>query len=390
MSRHGRRRESSSPTSATALLNSAGGIVKALPELGREPFYILNADTFWIDSGEPNLERLALAWDAARMDILLMLADLDSATGHSGGTDFLVGADGGLRRATATRRADLCRRGDRPSRHLRRRAGRAAFAQPLFRPGDRAGRLFGMRMRGRWITVGTPDAIPLAEAAVAARPGRGAMSGPRSPRVLSIPPGAPFLPTLADALLTGRLVPDFRVDGDPLALADVTIYVPTRRAARELRSRLRRALGGRPFGDPADHPPARRIRRGRGAPSTPTTPARSTWRRRSPRIDRLLLLAPLVRAWKRAAGPCRRNVRGGDRGAGLRSRCDLAGARPRGADGRDRDRRLGLDAARRARARQPFRLVAGDARFPAHRHRRTGRNSWTSAASPIRPRIAMR
>ena len=51
------------------------------------------------------------------------------------------------------------------------------------------------------------------------------MSG--SSRVFSIPPGAPFLPTLAEALLAGRLVPGFRFDGDPLALADVTIYVPT-------------------------------------------------------------------------------------------------------------------------------------------------------------------
>ena len=90
------RRRSSSPTKATALLDSAGGIVKALPQLGAEPFYILNADTFWIDRGQPNLDRLALAWDAAKMDILLMLADLESATGHSGGTDFLVG---GRRRA---------------------------------------------------------------------------------------------------------------------------------------------------------------------------------------------------------------------------------------------------------------------------------------------------
>ena len=89
---------------SAGLLDSAGGIVKALPKLGREPFYILNADTFWIEEegsrrDESNLARLALAWDAVRMDILLMLADLDSATGHTGGTDFLVGGDGVLRRA---------------------------------------------------------------------------------------------------------------------------------------------------------------------------------------------------------------------------------------------------------------------------------------------------
>ncbi|RUW47279.1 nucleotidyltransferase family protein, partial [Mesorhizobium sp. M8A.F.Ca.ET.021.01.1.1] len=81
------------------LLDSAGGIVKALPELGQQPFYILNADTFWIDHGPLNLRRLALAWDAAKMDILLMLADLHQATGHCGSTDFLVAPDGALRRS---------------------------------------------------------------------------------------------------------------------------------------------------------------------------------------------------------------------------------------------------------------------------------------------------
>ncbi|TIR14988.1 MAG: hypothetical protein E5X34_30770, partial [Mesorhizobium sp.] len=69
------------------------------------------------------------------------------------------------------------------------------------------------------------------------------MSGAR--RVLSIPPGAPFLPTLAEALLDGRLIPGFRFDGEPLALADATIYVPTRRAARALRGAFVDILGQR-------------------------------------------------------------------------------------------------------------------------------------------------
>jgi MurNAc alpha-1-phosphate uridylyltransferase len=152
---------------SAGLLDSAGGIVKALPKLGRDPFYILNADTFWVDQGEPNLIRLALAWDAARMDILLMLADIDSATGHTGGTDFLVGGDGALKRAHNDPVGLIY-------------AG-AAIVNPAIFSGapegplslnryfDKAiaqGRLFGMAMRGSWITVGTPDAIPLAEAAV--------------------------------------------------------------------------------------------------------------------------------------------------------------------------------------------------------------------------------
>ena len=55
-----------------------------------------------------------------------------------------------------------------------------------------------------------------------------------SANIFSIPPGRPFLRTLAEALLDGRLIRSFRYGGDPLALADVTIYLPTRRAARAL------------------------------------------------------------------------------------------------------------------------------------------------------------
>jgi ATP-dependent helicase/nuclease subunit B len=54
------------------------------------------------------------------------------------------------------------------------------------------------------------------------------------PRVFSIPPGAPFLRTFAEALLDGRIIPGFSRARGPLALAEATIYVPTRRAARAL------------------------------------------------------------------------------------------------------------------------------------------------------------
>ncbi|MEP9387060.1 nucleotidyltransferase family protein [Mesorhizobium sp. KR9-304] len=149
------------------LLDSAGGIVKALPKLGREPFYILNADTFWIDRDEPNLIRLALAWDAAKMDILLMLADFDSATGHTGGTDFLVGAGGVLRRAHNDP-AGLIYAGAaivNPAIFAGAPEGPLSLNR-YFDEGIAKGRLFGLKMQGSWITVGTPEAIPLAEAAV--------------------------------------------------------------------------------------------------------------------------------------------------------------------------------------------------------------------------------
>ncbi|MEO9336120.1 nucleotidyltransferase family protein [Mesorhizobium sp. SB112] len=156
------------------LLDSAGGIVKALPEIGPDPFYILNADTFWIDAGKPNLERLALAWDASKMDILLMLAELDQATGHSGGTDFLVSDDGTLSRAAGDP-AGLIYAGAAIV-HPRIFEGAEATPHSLnayFNRAIKMGRLHGMKMNGSWITVGTPQAIPEAEAAfLAATAGR--------------------------------------------------------------------------------------------------------------------------------------------------------------------------------------------------------------------------
>jgi ATP-dependent helicase/nuclease subunit B len=64
----------------------------------------------------------------------------------------------------------------------------------------------------------------------------------RRPRVFTVPAGAPFLPTLADALVSGRLAP--LASGDPLALADATVFLPTRRAVRAFREALIERLGG--------------------------------------------------------------------------------------------------------------------------------------------------
>ncbi|MDS1137008.1 nucleotidyltransferase family protein [Nitratireductor indicus] len=152
------------------LMDSAGGVIKALPKLGAAPFFIVNADTFWLDRGTPNLERLALAWDGETMDILLMVADFEQATGHSGSVDFLMDADGRLTRA---------KKGDTGVIYAgaiildpRIFAGAGSGPQSLNAYFDAAaskGRLFGMKMGGDWITVGTPDAIAPAEVVVAQR-----------------------------------------------------------------------------------------------------------------------------------------------------------------------------------------------------------------------------
>ncbi len=72
------------------------------------------------------------------------------------------------------------------------------------------------------------------------------MAEQHRPRVLTIPAGLPFLKTLAESLCDGTLTPRFRYDpDDPLSLSKVTIYLPTRRAARVLRSEFIDLLGGR-------------------------------------------------------------------------------------------------------------------------------------------------
>ena len=118
-----------------------------------------------------------------------------------------------------------------------------------------------------------------------------------SPRLFSIPSGVPFLPALTDALLSGRLVEDFVWRGDPLALAEVTIYVPTRRAARALRGVFMEKLGGkaailpviRPLGE-FDEDAA--LFEGDAVDQLALDPPIAE-------LDRILLLAPLVQAWKR-------------------------------------------------------------------------------------------
>lgn len=154
------------------LLDSGGGLVHALPKLGPDPFVVLNADTFWIEEDciEPkNISRLISAYDPETMDILLMTARPDQATGFDGAGDFVADPNGRLDRfhegaapliyAGALVINPTALAGDFPAKFSLNRCFDQAIA---------AGRLFGMPMRGHWLTVGTPQAIPEAEAAILA------------------------------------------------------------------------------------------------------------------------------------------------------------------------------------------------------------------------------
>lgn len=151
------------------LLDSAGGVVKALPLLGSEPFFILNADTFWTDGATSNLRRLASHWDESRMDILLMVASTSQATGHTGRGDFTMADTGQLRRFSDNAGSPFIYAGAAIV-HPRIFADATGAPDTLNRHFDCAiaeNRLHGMQMDGLWLTVGTPDAIGKAEAVLA-------------------------------------------------------------------------------------------------------------------------------------------------------------------------------------------------------------------------------
>ena len=117
------------------VLGTGGAVVKALPLLGKEPFFHLNADTMWIDGVRANLARLAETFDPDRMDILLLMAPTTSSIGYTGRGDYGMLPDGEF---------------------------------SLTKMFDRANgqeRLFGLRLDGVWMHVGTPDAVEAAEEA---------------------------------------------------------------------------------------------------------------------------------------------------------------------------------------------------------------------------------
>ncbi len=153
-----------------ALLDTGGGIAKALPLLGEAPFFLLNSDTLWLDGVKPNLVRLAETFEAAIMDALLLLAPAAGSIGYEGRGDFAMRPDGRLRRRGENEVAPFVYAGAAMlAPALFAGAPEGAFSLTLLF--DRAvarERLFGLRLDGVWMHVGTPEAVAAAQAALAA------------------------------------------------------------------------------------------------------------------------------------------------------------------------------------------------------------------------------
>jgi MurNAc alpha-1-phosphate uridylyltransferase len=149
------------------VLGTGGGVVKALPLLGDAPFFHVNADTMWIDGVQPNLSRLAASFDPARMDALLLMAPTAYSIGYGGSGDYAMLPDGALRRRKEHQVVPFVYAGVAilsPALFADAPAGEF----PLTRLFDRANaeeRLFGLRLDGTWMHVGTPEAVNAAEEA---------------------------------------------------------------------------------------------------------------------------------------------------------------------------------------------------------------------------------
>ena len=149
------------------VLGTGGGVVKALPLLGDAPFFHLNADTLWIDGVRPNLSRLAEAFDPARMDILLLMAPTAGSIGYEGNGDYAMLPDGALRKRREHQVVPFVYAGVAIiSPTVFTGAPRGEFSlTKIFDTANEQERLFGLRLDGTWMHVGTPDAIGAAEEA---------------------------------------------------------------------------------------------------------------------------------------------------------------------------------------------------------------------------------
>src|SRR5215475_9641835 len=135
------------------LLDTGGGVAKALPVLGAAPFFHLNSDAIWIDGVRPNLLRLAEIFDPARMDALLLLAATATSVGYGGRGDFTMTPDGRLAFRGERDIAPFVYAGAAiftPAFFAGVPAGPSSML-PLFDRAIAADRLYGLRLDGVWM-----------------------------------------------------------------------------------------------------------------------------------------------------------------------------------------------------------------------------------------------
>lgn len=148
------------------LLETGGGITRALPQIGSDPFLSINADNIWVDGPIGAAHILANRWNPAEMDALLLMVPLARANCHRGPGDFHMDAMGCLSRRRPGRIAPFVYTG---LQMLSKSLFQGIEVEPfsMNRLWDRAstdGRLYGVVHQGLWFDVGTAAAVKEAEA----------------------------------------------------------------------------------------------------------------------------------------------------------------------------------------------------------------------------------
>ncbi|MFM5916211.1 MAG: nucleotidyltransferase family protein [Novosphingobium sp.] len=150
------------------LRDTGGGLVKALPLIDADPFFCINADNWFADTEEHALVRMAHAWDAERMDVLMLVVPFERAVNTQGKGDFDLDAEGRLSRDGQKRARPFVWTGIQLlARHVVCDPPGDVFSTNVF--WDRAiaaGRCFGLVHTGDWFDVGYPEAIGMTEARI--------------------------------------------------------------------------------------------------------------------------------------------------------------------------------------------------------------------------------
>jgi MurNAc alpha-1-phosphate uridylyltransferase len=144
------------------VLETGGGLKNALPVLGDAPLLTLNADVVF--AGDNPVAALQNAWDPARMDALLMLIPLDNTVEYSGTGDFFLN-DSLIERRGARKAAPYVYGSVQIIKtDLLAEVAEKAFSLNVI--WDRMiaqGRAYGLPYGGRWVDVGRPEGIAVAE-----------------------------------------------------------------------------------------------------------------------------------------------------------------------------------------------------------------------------------
>lgn len=150
------------------LLETGGGMLKALPLLP-DPFFCLNSDNVWLDGSNNVFRELSAAWDAERMDALLLLVSHTRALNYHGKGDFHLDPLGRISRRRSGRIAPFIYSGIQLVAHrLLRDAPQGPFStNVLWQRAIAEDRLYGISHTGLWFEVGEPGAIAPTEARLA-------------------------------------------------------------------------------------------------------------------------------------------------------------------------------------------------------------------------------